>query len=113
MGQSKTLLFKSPTVSESNSPVPKFSSDPVSMPIGGPWVDMYAQAPVIKLKGKLMKQGLVFENCRITTLDSNGILRYTAVGKKDVRATIDLKSAGTSVRFLYIQKKEGKINNAN
>jgi hypothetical protein len=81
------------------------------MPVGG--LNMYTHAPVIKLKGKLMKQGLVFENCRMTTLDSNGILRYTALGKKDVRATINLKSAEVSVKFLYVQKKEGKINNAN
>jgi len=76
-------------------------------------VDMHTRSPVIKLKGKLMKQGLVFENCRMTTLDSNGVLRYTALGKKDVRATIDLTSVENSVRFLYIQKKEGKITSAN
>jgi len=41
------------------------------------------QQPLIKMKGKLMKQGLFFENCRMTTIDSNGILKYYTLSKKD------------------------------
>lgn len=65
------------------------------------------------LKGKLMKQGIVFENCRMTTLDSNGILRYTAMGENKVRATIDLKRVDSTVKLMYTQKKEGKVNTKN
>jgi len=56
-----------------------------------------------------MKQGIWFENCRIVTLDSNAILRYYYIGKKECKFAIDLKSEEVSVRFLFTQKKDGKM----
>jgi hypothetical protein len=83
------------------------------MPTEGNWVNMQSKAPKVLLKGKLMKQGIVFENCRMTTLDSTGILRYTAIGDNKVRAALDLKRADITLRFMYTQKKEGKVNAKN
>lgn len=58
-----------------------------------------------------MKQGLFFENCRMTTIDSNGILKYYTLSKKDqqtARSEIDLKNPVNAFKFLY--KQQHKLN---
>jgi hypothetical protein len=48
----------------------------------------------------------------MTTIDSSGFLRYYAIGKDEVRATIDLKDMKNTVKFLYTQRKKGEVKTA-